>query len=159
MVLLLPATLGVGSTVVTSTTADDGSAHVPLSARCVPDREETLVPTSVPPSSAPPERSRWEAWELTTAAVCASRRGMPRVTVLAALDQARASLRGEPLARVGELLRFACRLVDGGRARDPRVDSSFRAAAQELAAAARSPAPAPERADDVGPHRDPGSDV
>lgn len=79
-----------------------------------------------------PDRSPNEAWNLVTRAVGLRRRGAPPVTVLAALDQARASLHHEPNRDVATRLWWVCRAVFVLERDEDRVDDALRVAAQEL---------------------------
>lgn len=81
---------------------------------------------------AAPERSPKEAWHLVTRAVGLRRRGAPPVTVLAALDQARASLCHEPNRDVAARLWWVCRAVPVGERDEDRIDDTLRAVAREL---------------------------
>jgi hypothetical protein len=74
-----------------------------------------------------PDRSPNEAWDLVT-----RRRGAPTVTVLAALDQARASLRHEPHRDVATRLWWVCRAVSVVERDEDRIDDALRVAAREL---------------------------
>lgn len=80
-----------------------------------------------------PERLPSESWDLVTRAVGLRRRGAPPVTVLAALDQARASLRHEPRHDVARDLWWACRTVGIVCREEDRLDDVMRDAAQRLA--------------------------
>jgi len=87
-----------------------------------------------------PQRRSTEAWELVARAADLSRRGVPRVTLLAALDQARRSLHHEPCRDARRTLTWVTGALEHGDA-DDRVDAALWVAARDLA----RPAPGEDR--------------
>ncbi|GLZ49660.1 hypothetical protein Acsp06_58450 [Actinomycetospora sp. NBRC 106375] len=79
-----------------------------------------------------PERRPTEAYDLAAAVVALSRRDVPRVTLLAALDQARTSLRREPHRDVRRTLTWVVGAVERGESADACVDAALRVAARDL---------------------------
>ena len=63
-----------------------------------------------------PQRRTTEAWELVDHAVDLCRRGVPRVTLLAALDQARRSLHHEPCRDARRTLTWIADALEQGDA-------------------------------------------
>ena len=82
-----------------------------------------------------PHRRITEAWELVAHAVDLRRRGVPHVTVLAALDQARRSLHHEPCRDARRTLAWIVGALEHGEAArlDAGVDAALRVAADDLA--------------------------
>ncbi|GAA4731379.1 hypothetical protein [Actinomycetospora chibensis] len=83
-----------------------------------------------------PHRRITEAWELVAHAVDLRRRGVPHVTLLAALDQARRSLHHEPCRDARRTLIWVAGALEHGDAgpdTDARVDAALRVAAHDLA--------------------------
>jgi hypothetical protein len=79
-----------------------------------------------------PERRPTEAWDLASRVVMLSRRDAPRVALLAALDQARTSLRREPHRDVRRTLTWVLGAVERGGESDATVDAALRVAARDL---------------------------
>ncbi|WP_328308079.1 hypothetical protein [Actinomycetospora sp. NBC_00405] len=79
-----------------------------------------------------PQRRSTEAWELVAHAVDLCRGGAPRVTLLAALDQARRSLHHEPCRNARRTLTWILGALEHGDA-DARVDVALQVAARDLA--------------------------
>ncbi|MDD7918793.1 hypothetical protein [Actinomycetospora callitridis] len=79
-----------------------------------------------------PHRRTTEAWELVAHAVELCRRGVPRATLLAALDQARRSLHHEPCRDARRRLTWIVGALEHGDA-DARVDVALQVAARDLA--------------------------
>ena len=79
-----------------------------------------------------PQRRITEAWELVAHAVELRRRGVPRVTLLAVLDQARRSLHHEPCREARRTLTWVAGAVEHGDD-DARIDAALRVAAHDLA--------------------------
>lgn len=79
-----------------------------------------------------PERRPTEAWDLASRVVMLGRRGAPRVALLAALDQARTSLRREPHREVRRTLTWVLGAVERGEESDVVVDAALRVAARDL---------------------------
>jgi hypothetical protein len=77
--------------------------------------------------STAPDRLPTEAWELAALAVRLRRGGTPSAAVLAALDQARASLRHEPHPQVAHQL-WICRAVAVVGRDEERIDAALRRA-------------------------------
>lgn len=84
--------------------------------------------------SADPRRHPREGFDLTVRAVALRRAGVLPVGVLAAVDQARASLAVEPDEAVARVLVWVCGVLEGHEpvADDLVVDSALRVAAREL---------------------------
>ena len=76
-----------------------------------------------------PQRRSTEAWELVAHAVDVRRRGVPRVTLLAALDQARRSLHHEPCRDARRTLTWIADALEQATPA-PRVDAALRVAAR-----------------------------
>ncbi|PVZ06302.1 hypothetical protein [Actinomycetospora cinnamomea] len=79
-----------------------------------------------------PERRPTETFDLVTRVVALRRRGVPRVTLLAAQDQAWTSLHHEPHRDVRRTLTWVLRAIDGGEHDDVRLDAALRVAARDL---------------------------
>ena len=79
-----------------------------------------------------PHRRTTEAWELVAHAVELRRHGVPRVTLLAALDQARRSLHHEPCRDARRTLTWIVGALEHGGP-DTGIDAALRVAAHELA--------------------------
>lgn len=83
-----------------------------------------------------PHRRITEAWELVAHAVALHRRRVPRVTLLAALDQARRSLHHEPCRDARRTLIWIAGALEHGDDADPdsaaRIDAALRVAARDL---------------------------
>jgi hypothetical protein len=79
-----------------------------------------------------PARRPTEAWDLAFQVVALYRRGAPRVTLLAALDQARTSLHHEPHRDVRSTLTWLVGAVEQGEQADACIDAALRVAAREL---------------------------
>ena len=79
-----------------------------------------------------PHRRITEAWELVAHAVDLRRHGVPHVTLLAALDQARRSLHHEPCHDARRTLTWIVGALEHG---DPGagIDAALRVAAHDLA--------------------------
>jgi hypothetical protein len=78
-----------------------------------------------------PERRPTEACDLVAHVVVLSRRDAPRVTRLAALDQARTSLRREPNRDVRSTLTWVLDAVETGERADACVDAALRVALRD----------------------------
>jgi hypothetical protein len=79
-----------------------------------------------------PERRPTEAWDLAFRVVALHRRGASRVTLLAALDQARTSLRREPHRDVRSTLTWVVGAVERGEQAHACLDAALRVAARDL---------------------------
>ncbi|GAA4880666.1 hypothetical protein [Actinomycetospora straminea] len=79
-----------------------------------------------------PERRRTEAYDLAAQVVALSRRGVPRATLLAALDQARTSLRREPDRDVRRTLTWVVGAVEQDEQASACIDAALRVAARDL---------------------------
>jgi hypothetical protein len=93
-----------------------------------------------------------EAWELVARAVTLQRGRAPRTAVLAALDQARASIRHEPDTAVARRLWAVCRGVTIIVRDEERIDEVLRLAARD---AARDLHDGPASGDEAGGPRAP----
>ena len=80
-----------------------------------------------------PERRPTEAYDLTSQVVTMKRRGVPRVTLLAALDQARTSVRREPHRAVRRTLVWVLDATEQGEDAQACIDAALRVAARDLA--------------------------
>jgi hypothetical protein len=80
-----------------------------------------------------PQRRTTEARDLVSHAVELRRRGVPRVTLLAALDQARRSLHHEPCRDARRTLTWIVGALEQGDPADACIDDLLRVAARDLA--------------------------
>lgn len=78
-----------------------------------------------------PERRPTEACDLVSHVVALSRRNAPRVTLLAALDQARTSLRHEPHRDVRRTLTWVVGAIERGDQEEACVDAALRVATRD----------------------------
>lgn len=79
-----------------------------------------------------PDRRPTESWDLVSHAVTLARRDVPRVTLLAALDQARTSLRHERNRDARRTLTWVVGALDKAESADACVDAALRVAARDL---------------------------
>lgn len=79
-----------------------------------------------------PERRPTEACDLVARAVVLRRRGVPHVTLLAALDQARTSLRREPHRDVRSTLTWVVTALETGDLAEACIDAALRVAMRDL---------------------------
>jgi hypothetical protein len=79
-----------------------------------------------------PERRPTETFDLVSRVVALRRRGAPRVTVLAAQDQAWTSLHHEPHRDARRTLAWVLRASAGDDHDDARLDAALRVAARDL---------------------------
>ncbi len=79
-----------------------------------------------------PERRVTETFDLVSQVVALRRRGAPRVTTLAAQDQAWTSLHHEPHGDVRGTLTWVLRAIARDDRDDARLDAALRVAARDL---------------------------